>query len=616
MNRRLKILPLEERIVLDAAATATVATTATASTAAAAATAASATGGDAAAAAVAPMQTASTNIIYVDQNATGANLDGSTWNKAFSNLQDALNKAAQTTGSDQIWIAQGTYTPTQIYAPDGVTGGARGLTNSNLVTFDLPTDVSLYGGFKAGMTDLSQRNPTLYTTTLSGDIMGNDVTNSADPNYAASKADNAWHVVTAANDVAQTGVKATLDGLSIVNGYANGPTGTFLTPIVANNYDSGAGLYANFDSTLALNNVTFKNNYASGDGGGLFTNNSDVTINKSTFLNNSAGVRGGALEVFNTFETTAHTTTIDRSQFQGNTSGVFGGAIVGEGTYAKDNSALVINNSHFSQNTALEGGAVVIDSLNTYINGSKFVDNLAIVNAGAVATTNVVSTLVSGDTDYTTYINNSSFTNNVAVGDITTHAMMNNIFNIPGFLEINFARGGGAVVNYMYGNLDVYNSDFTNNKALSGDGGAILNGGSYALRNGEILAAGVKTNIALSTFTNNRTLDGNGAAIASESLVGYLPAGSAHSNDINILGSKFTNNDSNHNGGSIYLSDANANILLNKFQASNDAVQGDQVYASDSVVNHIQSSHTHAAKIGLTTLNVFQLLNDGDLYLS
>ncbi len=47
--------------------------------------------------------------IYVNQNATGVN-NGTSWTDAFTDLQPAL--AAATTGT-QIYIAKGTYKPTQ-----------------------------------------------------------------------------------------------------------------------------------------------------------------------------------------------------------------------------------------------------------------------------------------------------------------------------------------------------------------------------------------------------------------------------------------------------------------------------------------------------------------------
>src|SRR5438067_12531503 len=70
-------------------------------------------------------------IIYVNiNNANGAH-DGTSWKKAYTNLQDALTKARSASGAEQIWIAKGTYLP--------------GSTPTD--TFNLPNNVKIYGGF-------------------------------------------------------------------------------------------------------------------------------------------------------------------------------------------------------------------------------------------------------------------------------------------------------------------------------------------------------------------------------------------------------------------------------------------------------------------------------------
>lgn len=106
-----KLIPLEERIVLDAAAVA--------------------------------------HVIYVNAKAAPGG-DGSSWAHAFNNLQAGLAAAAASTGSDQIWIAQGTYTP----------------GSSRTDTFTVPDQTSLFGGFKGTESKVSQSNPTKNLTIL------------------------------------------------------------------------------------------------------------------------------------------------------------------------------------------------------------------------------------------------------------------------------------------------------------------------------------------------------------------------------------------------------------------------------------------------------------------
>ena len=152
--------------------------------------------------------------IYVNAAGNSPSPNGASWQTAFISLQDALDAAAP---GDQIWVAQGAYVPTKIYAPNGVTGGAYGLNTPSLKTFNLPDQVTIYGGFRATSVRLDNRRP----AHLSNDVERLTPTAS-------------WHVVTAGNDIAQSGVRATLDGVTIREGNAQGPAGsnTLFAPLL------------------------------------------------------------------------------------------------------------------------------------------------------------------------------------------------------------------------------------------------------------------------------------------------------------------------------------------------------------------------------------------------
>src|SRR5512146_1311716 len=86
---------------------------------------------------------------YVKAGASGI---GTSWANAFGSLQSALTNPLCT----QIWVAKGTYKPT------------TGLDRT--ISFVLMNGVAVYGGFLGTETLLSQRNPVLNETILSGNI--------------------------------------------------------------------------------------------------------------------------------------------------------------------------------------------------------------------------------------------------------------------------------------------------------------------------------------------------------------------------------------------------------------------------------------------------------------
>ena len=206
-------------------------------------------------------------VVFVDDDADGAN-DGNSWADALNDLQLALSMSALAPAAVQdIWVAQGIYTPAE---PDG----------ERTATLQLRSGLGLYGGFAGWETDLDQRDPGLFAhTILSGDLAGDD-----DLDTDGGINENSYHVVTAGG----TDSSAVLDGFTISDGNADG-----------NGTDGCGGGMFNLDGCPTVANCTFLANQAAGyecaNGGGMYNAVASPTLINSVFCGNTAGTpnRGG-----------------------------------------------------------------------------------------------------------------------------------------------------------------------------------------------------------------------------------------------------------------------------------------------------------------------------------
>ena len=192
----------------------------------------------------------SQQIWHVKYDASGTNT-GLNWQDAFTDLQSALQFAQY---GDDIWVAAGTYKPTQ--------GSDR------TVTFDLPKGVRLAGGFAGNETLFGQRDWATQLTILSGDI-----------GIAQLSEDNSHHVVRIYGGDTQT----VLDGVKIMHGRS----GTFNEP---DPLTYGGGLLVWADelrpvSIPLVKNCTFEQNYAVSGGGMACVSQYQEYISSPTVLN-------------------------------------------------------------------------------------------------------------------------------------------------------------------------------------------------------------------------------------------------------------------------------------------------------------------------------------------
>lgn len=308
--------------------------------------------------------------IYVDDDAPEGG-DGSTWQTAFRDLQDALD-AARCLDPVEIRVADGTY------VPSGANGTARdrflvdALRGGCGITLDPPDFgvapdesprfyaddasrshpnlshivFSIRGAF-AGLTrpdNPDLQDPTEFTSILSGDRNGDDL-----PSFR-HRGDNCRRVLE---------IHSRLDDATLLVEHLTVRGGN--ATISANR--SGAGIYISASSGIvSLNECLVTDNEADERGGGLLISEAFwVQLYRSSFIGNQAQ-SGGAVYT-DAFLQTHH------SLFESNRAYVDGGAIAAR-------YQTLTSNTIFADNAADLGGAIHSTEYGPFF-GCLFVENSA-----------------------------------------------------------------------------------------------------------------------------------------------------------------------------------------------------------------------------------------------
>ena len=231
-------------------------------------------------------------IRYVKQGGTG---DGTSWTNASGDIQRMIDDLADNNPGGQpgeVWIAEGEYEPqTQLIS-----------NASYSASFRMRDGISVYGGFAGGEASKTERTMKQkapgeeampwefeHTTVLKAAYY--DRKNLALNGNKWTLTSDSRHVVWFApmQDEDPFTQVTTLDGVTIMGGYAQGGTGLddFYT-------DRGAGVYMDGENAY-LTNCTVTENNATGNGGGVYLRNGRVQ--SSLIYNNNSDQNGGGVYV-------------------------------------------------------------------------------------------------------------------------------------------------------------------------------------------------------------------------------------------------------------------------------------------------------------------------------
>ena len=218
----------------------------------------------------------SSGILFVKQNNTGG--DGSSWANAVSEFSTALQAANLNAKVSQIWVADGTYSPSA--------------NSDREIYFVLPNDVEIYGGFPATANDISHAS--LSDRPVDSTYFGNTILNG----------NGCYHVVVA-------GGNSHLDGFTIENGNADNQLfGEYGGGILVNDFarlkhleirnnqaQSGGGA-AVMSGCPHLERIHIYDNNAQNRGGGLYCEQTGLYAKYLNLYQNTA-VQGGGIACYN-----------------------------------------------------------------------------------------------------------------------------------------------------------------------------------------------------------------------------------------------------------------------------------------------------------------------------
>jgi|GEM_PF-1554402 len=336
----------------------------------------------------------------------------------------------------------------------------------------------------------------------------------------------------------QSGLTASLGGLTITRGFASNDTGGGV-------FNDG-GILTIIDSNISSNRVDFDKN-----GGGISNRGGTATIINSTISDNTAYLYGGGI-----LNVDGATTIINSTVSKNTATGHFMSSA--GGIYNGLNGTLTITNSTINQNTSFATGAGIYNTITAMLT--------------------ITNSTVSGNFN-TSYGYGGGISNSGGTATITNSLITNNtaLFN------------GGGLHNDYEGTLTVVDSTIRDNTAMGGGGGisnsqgnvAIIRStisGNFAGGNNFGRGGGVQNLLSGVTTITNSTISQNSTDAAGGGIFNTLGG------SLTITSSTISGNSAD-GGGGIYNQDDSLSII-NTIVAGNLSPGGSDVRGAVSSQGH------------------------------
>lgn len=304
-------------------------------------------------------------------------------------------------------------------------------------------------------------------------------------------------------------ISVTLEGLRVVNGYANGLGGG------PYNYDAGGGMYV-VTATVSISDSYIASNIASQygqhDGGGAFFYNSEVTFQSSTFSANRAD-DGAGIYLYRSEG------LFQNNEFVANDAGWHGGGIYAEysdivlegntfdsndgsdygGGMALAQSTGWVSQSVFVANSARYGGAIHVDSSTLMFSGNEVDQNYAQVRGGGLY-------LKYGyvEVSYSSIAANTSESDG---GGIYAYAVGGKLNHNTVMSNTSNGYGGGVFV--LSGDLSFAYNTMHHNAATTGGGMTLVSAHNVSLDGNRIISNTATYGGGLALSTSDITLQNN-----------------------------------------------------------------------------------------------------------